>query len=246
MGGSVALAEEAWDRATSRLEAGEVQEAREQLAVASRLATEARDRRIQEVKAVLSSVEDHIALARTVGANADEAESYLAQARLVADKDEYVRAWELAKRAERLAMQGQQRQIEKALELRETQMRRAQEVIAANEPLVQEAESYGLDAQEVRTLLRQARDVLARGDYVGGLTFARNADDAVLRLESLVVAERRKRGILKPTEGICGVCQSRKLHFYDDGWGRCLECGSSFRWRGPVGIWETLRGILGT
>lgn len=34
----------------------------------------------------------------------------------------------------------------------------------------------------------------------------------------------------KPEEGICSRCDSENLEFHDDGSGRCLNCGRSFRW----------------
>lgn len=34
----------------------------------------------------------------------------------------------------------------------------------------------------------------------------------------------------KPEEGICSRCDSENLEFYDDGSGRCLDCGRAFRW----------------
>lgn len=246
LGSAIAVPEDLWNQAADLLDRGDLRGARENLAQVARLATEARERRIQEVGDALSSVADHIALARNVGADADEAEKLLAQAKAAASDREYGLAGELVKRAERLAMLGQQRQIQKAMELRQSQTEKAFAVVASCEPVIQEAESYGLNVSEARTLLRQARDVLAKGDYVAGLTFARNAEEAVLRLEPPIAEERRRRGILKPTTGICGVCQSRRLHFYDNGWGRCLECGSSFRWRGPAGAWERIRALLGT
>jgi hypothetical protein len=245
LGATVTLAEEAWSSAGEALDAVDAENARMGLERASRLVTEARERRIREIGDHLSTVEDHIALARTVGANPDEAARILEDARGAYRSADYPRASDLLLRAERIAMLGQLGQIQKALELREVQTRRAFEAIAANEPVVQEAESYGMNVSEARVLLRQARDVLARGDYLTGLTFARNADEAVSRLLPRLEEERRRRGIEKPSRGMCGACRSTRLHFYENGWGRCLECGSTFRWR-AAGLVETLRGLLGT
>lgn len=239
------LAEEAWSDAAEALETPDVDEARARLERVSRLVTEARDERLREIKDHLSAVEDHIALARTVGADPSEAARLLEDARAAYEGLDYARTSDLLVRAERIAMLGQLGQIQKALELREAQTRRAFEVVASNEPLVQEAESYGMSVSEARVLLRQARDVLARGDYLTGLTFARNAEQTVERLLPRLDEERRRRGIEKPSGGMCGVCRSTRLHFYENGWGRCLECGSTFRWRG-AGLLETLRGLLGT
>jgi hypothetical protein len=228
------------------MDRGEYSEARGHLERAARLTTEARERRIREIEAALSSIDDHIAQARTVGADVGEAEKLQAQARTAASAREYGEAGDLVRRAERAVMMGQQRQIERAIQIRENQVERARTIIAACEPLLQEAESYGLSVSEVRTLLRQARDVVAKGDYVAGLTFAHNAEEAALRLETRIEEERKHRGIVMPVPGLCGFCRSDQLAFYDNGWGRCGKCGTSFRWRGHLGVRERLRGLLGT
>ena len=85
-----------------------------------------------------------------------------------------------------------------------------------------------------------------KGDYLAGLTFARNADEAAHRLASQVEEERKRRGIERPAYGLCGICGSDHLLFYEDGWGRCSACEGEFRWRGPLGLRERLRGLLGT
>lgn len=246
LGANVGAAEEVWGAAAESLDRGEYADAGELLERAARRTTEARERRIREIEDTLSSIADHIALARNVGADVGEAETLQAQARTAVSAREYAEAGDLVKRAERAALMGQQKQILRAIQLRESQVERAHAVIASCEPLLQEAESYGLSVSEVRTLLRQARDVLSKGDYVAGMTFARNAEEAAYRLEAHIEEERKRRGIVRPAPGLCGVCRSDQLTFYDDGWGRCGICGTPFRWRGPLGVRERLRGLLGT
>lgn len=246
LGAAVGAAEDAWKAAGKSLEERDLSRAEAELGRASRLATEARERRIREIDEALSAVEDHITAARKVGADMAGAEDLWVRARSAVSEREYVAAGELIKQAERAAMQGQQRQIEQAIQLRESQIERARSIIASCEPLLQEAESYDLNVADVRTLLRQARDVLAKGDYLAGLTFARNAEEAAYRLASQVEEERARRGIVRPARGLCGVCGSDHLTFYEDGWGTCTDCRSEFRWRDPLGIRERLRGLLGT
>ncbi len=246
LGASVGAAEDAWKSAARAIESREFAYVEEDLARASRLASEARERRIKEIEAALSTVADHISAALKVGADMADAEDLYARATAAMAAKEYVQAGELVKRAERLAMQGQLRQITRAIQLREDQIERARGVIAGCEPLLEEAESYDLPVADLRTLLRQARDVLVRGDYLTGLTFARNAEEAAYRLSTRVEAERERRGIARPTPGRCGACGSDHLLFYEDGWGRCTDCEVEFRWRGPLGIRERLRGLLGT
>ena len=245
LGASVTMAEDAWRRGADTLDRGQLAAARERLSDAMTHAGEARTRRIREVEESLASVADHIALARNVGADPSEAEELLGKAREASGRGEYASAGDFLKRAERLAMKAQQRQIDRAMQLRQSQTEKALAIIAACEPVLKEAESYDLSAAEVRTLLRQARDVVMKGDYLAGVTLARNAEEAARRLGAQIAEERRRRGIEKPSSGLCGVCRSGRLVFEDDGWGRCLDCGNGFRWRGPLGVWERLKGLLG-
>lgn len=246
LGAGVGAAEDAWKAAARSLEQGKLDIAEGDLVRASRLAGEARERRIQEIEAALSTVADHIVMARKVGADVADAEDLRLRAADVLAAREYVLAGEFIKQAERIAIQAQLRQINRAIELRESQIERARAIIAGCEPLLQEAESYDLKVADVRTLLRQARDVLAKGDYLAGLTFAHNAEEAAYRLASQVEAERTRRGIVRPAPGACGACGSTHLTFYEDGWGRCTDCDVEFRWRGPLGLRERLKGLLGT
>lgn len=244
LGASIAMAEDAWKRGGDSLDRDQLAVARENFVEAGQRAEEARLRRIRDVEESIGFVSDHIALARNVGADMEEAEELHRAARTAVAVGEHGHAGDLLKRAERLAMKGQQRQIERAMQMRQAQVEKAQAIIGACEPVLKEAESYDISATEVRVLLRQARDVLTKGDYLAGLTFARNAEEAAQRLEAQVADERRRRGIQKPASGTCGVCRSARLTFGDDGWGRCGECGSTFRWRGPFGVWERLKAIL--
>jgi len=244
LGASIALSEDAWKRGGDFLDRDRLAAARESFVEAAQRVEDARLRRIREVEESIGFVSDHIGLARNVGADMREAEELHQAARTAIAAGEHGHAGDLLKRAERLAMKGQQRQIERAMQLRQAQVEKAQGIISSCEPVLKEAESYDLSATEVRVLLRQARDVLTKGDYLAGLTFARNAEEAAQRLEAQVADERRRRGIQKPASGTCGVCRSTRVTFQDDGWGRCEDCGTTFRWRGPFGVWERLKAIL--
>lgn len=244
LGAPVAFAEDAWRRGADFLDRDRLAAARESFVEVAQRVEDARRRRVREVEESVDSVRDHIELARNVGADMQEAEALREAARAAIAAGEHGPAGDLLKRAERIAMKGQQRQIERAIQLRTTQVEKAQAILGTVEPILKEAESYELNPSEVRTLLRQAQDVLAKGDYLAGLTFARNAEEAARRLDGQIEEERAHRGIAKPTSGLCGVCKSRSVTFQDDGWGRCADCGASFRWRGALGVWERFRQLL--
>jgi hypothetical protein len=244
LGAPVAFAEDAWRRGTDFLDRDRLAAARESFVEAGQRTEDARRRRLREVEESVGSVRDHIELARNVGADMREAEALHDAAKAAIETGEHGTAGDLLTRAERLAMKGQQRQIERAIRLREAQVEKAQAILGTVEPILKEAESYELNPAEVRTLLRQAQDVLAKGDYLGGLTLARNAEEAARRLDGQIAEERARRGFLKPESGSCGVCKSQRITFEDDGWGRCSDCGTSFRWRSAIGVWERLQLLL--
>ncbi len=246
LGASDGAAEDAWKRAAQSLERRALARAEVELDHASALTAESQKLRIHEIEDALSAVEGHISAARAVGADTANAEDLWVQAKSAVAAHAYGQAGDLIEQAKRSAMQGQQRQIEQAIQLRESQIERVRAVIAACEPLLQEAESYDLSVADVRTLLRQTRDVLVKGDYLAGLTFAHNAEEAAYRLSTQVEEERRRRGIERPVQGRCGACGSSHLTFYEDGWGRCMDCDREFRWRAPLGVRERLRELLGT
>ena len=244
LGASVAFAEDAWRRGTDFLDRDRLAAARESFVEAGQRAEDARRRRLREVEESVGSVRDHIELAQNVGADMREAEALHGAAKAAIAAGEHGTAGDLLTRAERLAMKGQQRQIERAIRLREAQVEKAQAILGTVEPILREADSYELNPAEVRTLLRQAQDVLAKGDYLGGVTLARNAEEAARRLDGQIAEERARRGIVKPESGSCGACKSQRVTFEDDGWGRCSDCGTSFRWRGAIGVWERLQLLL--
>ncbi|HTD81789.1 MAG TPA: hypothetical protein VK723_06535 [Thermoplasmata archaeon] len=238
MGANVVAPDEALNRARDALRRNDPLTALQVAAEAERLTNETRKARIKEIEDAIPFTASIITEARNVGADVGEAERWLDKARVAATGREHVLAGELVKRAERAAMQSQHHQIEKAMELRRRQVEKAQSVIVAVEPLIDEAYRFDIDVTEAQTLLRQARDVLAKGDYVNGTVYAKNAAEVARRLEPKVVEERAKRGIVKPDTGVCGKCGSKTLSFADDGTGKCSDCGHEFRWRVPAGRWE--------
>jgi len=243
-GANVGPPDDALNRARDALRRNDHLLAIQRAAEADRIAQETLEKRIREIEGSIPATAAMINEARNVGADVVEAERWLEKARLAVSEKEFVLAAELVKRAERGAMQSQHLQIEKAMELRRRQVEKAQQIVADVEPLVDEAEDFDLDVMEARTLLRQARDVLAKGDYVNGTVFAKNAADVVRRLEPKLIEERERRGIKKPESGTCRACGSDRLEFMDDGWGKCANCGRTFRWRVPASLWDRLLNAI--
>src|SRR5438046_10715396 len=155
-GGAIARAEDAWKRGADFLDRGRLRAARESFLEAAQRADDARARRIRDVEDSVESVSSHIELARNVGAELGEAEQLHAAAREAIGAGGRGHAGDRLTRAERLAMKGTQKQIERAIQLRTAPVEKARAIPIACEPVLKEAESYELDPAEVRTLLRPA------------------------------------------------------------------------------------------
>lgn len=243
LGADVRKAEETLNEARDSLRRSEYQTSIERAARAVEFAENAREDRMKSIEEAIPVTVSIIEEAKHVGADVSEAERLVSKAKTAITSKEYLLASELVKRAERAAMETQQNQILKAMELRRRQVEKAQNIIMQVEPVIEEADSFGIDTSEAQTLMQQAKDILAEGDYVNGTVFARNAAESARRLEPKLVEERIKRGIIKPTEGVCASCGSTRLEFTDDGWSDCKDCGYAFRWRAPGGVWSRFRNL---
>lgn len=245
LGAEISRARDMIRRAEDALENGNYTTSLKRLADAEKLAREARKTRIGEIKKAIPATKAIVEEAEHVGADVAEAEKLLKQAKIALRNKDYILCNELTKRAEHAAMQSQHLQIQKAMELRKRQVENAQRIIMRVEPLIYEAEEYRIEVSEVKAILEKAKEILGQGDYVNGTYFAKEAEELARRIAPRLEEERRRRGITKPTEGICGACGSRNLEFYDNGWGKCLDCDRAFQWSvKKVSFWEKLKESL--
>ena len=244
LGADVHRAEDILGDAKDSLKRSEYRTSIEHAARTIEAAEAARQERIKAIEDAVPATVTIIEEAKHVGADVSEAERLVSKAKTAIAAKEYLLAGELVKRAERAAMESQQNQILRAMELRRRQVEKAQGILTMIEPVIEEAESFGLDVTEAKTLLQQAKGILAEGDYVNGTIFAKNAAEVSRKLEPILVEERAKRGIARPVEGVCASCGSNRLSFTDDGWSRCADCGAAYRWRGPSGVWSRFKKML--
>ena len=107
----------------------------------------------------------------------------------------------------------------------------AKQLLANIAPVFDEADHYSIDVTAGRQAMVEAQQALQAGNVDGALAAARRAGEVSRNALKAILAERAKERIVKPTEGKCGRCQRLRLEFFDDGWGRCLDCGNVFRWR---------------
>src|SRR2546422_1022512 len=182
-----------------------------------RAAEAAHAREANRVRDLLASTRDGIREAANLGASVALAEDSWKRAADFLDRDQLAAARE-----------GFVESANRAGDARRRRIREVEESIGSVADHIEVARNVGADVREAQELHEAAK----------------NAEEASQRLEAQIADERRHRGIEKPSSGICGVCRSRRVVFEDDGWGRCEDCGSTFRWRGPLGVWERLRALL--
>ena len=108
---------------------------------------------------------------------------------------------------------------------------RANRMLGNIAPVFEEAEFYRLDVGAGRQASIEAQQLLAAGNVDAALAAASRAEEAAKGTLIGIIAERQKQGIAKPAQGVCGKCGKNRLEFFDDGWGRCPDCGNVFRWR---------------
>ena len=194
IGADIARAEDALRRAREALARDAPSMTFEFIADAERLARDAVDARVREIEDALRATDALVAEARHVGADVAEAERLSAQAREAFREKQVALAGELVRRSERSAMRSQQSHLERAIDLGRRQIDRAMAVLRRIDPILVEADALGIDTTELRVLVAQARDVLAKGDTVSGTLFARNAAAAARALQPRIAAERLRGG----------------------------------------------------
>lgn len=246
IGGRVTAAEEAIGHAREAMQRSDNASALQYATESMRFADGALAARIKEIGAAMHATERVIEEARHVDADVGEAVRLLEKAKVAMERREYVLAADLVQRAEHACLESQHVQIQKAMELRRRQIEKAHGRVSYLVPIVDEAADYDFPVEELRGLLLEARSVLDQGDYVKGAILAREAEDLVRPMLPQIVEERGRRGIVKPPIGTfrCGACGSPDVAFLDDGWSRCNQCSTMWRWRAPSGLWERFRALL--
>ncbi len=245
LGADVSRANDLLQQARNALERTDHAEAVQLAGEAKGAAEQARLARIEAIQGAIPMTQAVIQEAQNVGADVVEAERLLKQAEIALEAEDFVLVSELVRRAERTAMESQHYQIEKAMELRRRQVEKAHAMVESIEPTLIQGRRLGLDVARAEALLAKAREVLQDGDYVNGTMYAKEALELARQIEPQLEAKEIAAGVAKPTRGVCRDCRSRNLMFYDNGWGKCLNCGRAFQWHEPEkGLWGRLKDAL--
>jgi hypothetical protein len=209
-------------------------EAWEYLEKAEKSVVESRNAWVTQIQSEVPVAENVIQEARHLGADTQEAEKLIAQARVAMDARDYALCAELTKRSSRKAMEAQQQQIERAGELQRRQLQKADASLGATFPLLQEARAYGMDITVLDQMAQSLRMALQSGDYVNATSYAKDLEEAARLLRPKVEAERERVAQLQtPLGGPCPTCKQNAVRFLETGFGRCLSCGYIFSYQIP-------------
>jgi hypothetical protein len=246
LGGDLTVARDLLQRARDAARRNDNMEAARLMERSMEVALEAKERRIYEIQEMIPRTQTTIEEAKHLGADVSDAEKMLMQAQIALDNDDYILCAELAGRAEARAGEVQHLQIQKAMDIRETQIVESRSRIDRLDTIILEADSYKLNVAKARRLLYVARETVREHDFVRMTRYVVGAEDAVNDLLPEIMGERKKRGIEKPSTGICGNCKSRNLEFHDMGYGECENCGKTFIWvtAPEKNTWQKLRSFF--
>ncbi|MCK5547653.1 MAG: hypothetical protein KAI64_01470, partial [Thermoplasmata archaeon] len=212
--------------------------------MAREVAEDSRERRIGEIEIAIPETQILVEEAKDLGSDVKEAGKLLEQAKVALKKKDYLLTNELTKRAQQKTAEVQNTQIQKAMELRQRQMENISKSISKVEPLIKEAEVYGLDVVDVSDMLQRAKLALEYQDYVNGTFYIKNAGELVKKLEPELHKFRKGSEVRRPKGDICTRCKSTNLKFFANGWGKCISCGNIFKWKATARTEKKKKGLF--
>lgn len=189
-------------------------------------AERAKDLRALEIKNVFPMVRAATTAARVVGVDTSSAESKFEDARKAYDDGAFARALEMLASIERQVDAAHLDQIRSRRELESRQLENAKATLVSHEPVLHEANSYGLDAGEGMFHVNNARTAVNRGDAVSAAKYSTRVKEIVQSMEKDLDSKRIDRGVIKQVEGTkCEKCGQEAIYSYPDRSEKCVECG---------------------
>lgn len=182
--------------------------------------------RTLEIKNVFPIVRAATTAARDVGVDTSSAESKYEDARKAYDDGSFARALEMLTSIERQVDAAHLDQIRSKRELESRQLEAAKATLVSHEPVLHEANSYGLDAGEGMFHMNNARTAVNRGDAVNAAKYSTRVKEIVRSMEKDLDSKRIDRGVIKQVEGTkCEKCGQEAIYSYPDRSEKCIECG---------------------
>lgn len=205
----------------------DIREYAEYIDEAKARAKTAKELRAKEIDDGFKLVKAATAEAEEIGADTSAAAAGLGEVRLAIDDGSFRRAVELLSSIERAVDDAHIAQIRSQKDLEARQSEKAGGIIAAYEPMLLEASSYGMPVQDGLYHAANARAALASKNVVAAVKHARRLKEIAVPVEKDVDLKRLERGIVKRVENAkCSECGQPSLYEFPDGSQKCFECGN--------------------
>jgi len=189
-------------------------------------AERAKNSRTLEIKSIFPIVRAATVAAKDVGVETSSAESRLEDARRAYDDGAFARAVEMLASIERQVDAAHLGQIRARRELESRQLESAKTALTTHEPILLEASSYGLNADEGLFHVNNAKTAVGRKDAVNAAKYSIIVKEIVQSMEKDIDSKRIDRGTIRRIEGAkCEKCGQEALYSYPDRTEKCVECG---------------------
>jgi len=198
-------------------------------------AKRAKDARAGEIDAAFGMVRIAAAEAHEAGADTAAAEANIDSARKAFDNGAFRQALELLVSVERAVDSAHLDQIRSRRDVEARQLERVQGTIAAYEPVLLEASSYGMDIRDGMLQIINARRALGQRDLVAAAKAVRRSREVADSLERALDQKRLEIGAIKHIDGAkCDECGQESIYAYPGPKQKCLECGHIFLMPAPA------------
>jgi tetratricopeptide (TPR) repeat protein len=189
------------------------------------------DRRLKAIEDSIPAVKTIIDDAKGIGADVEEAEKLFNRADLAFKSGDHLLCVELTRRCEEKAIKAQEEQIQRAIRLRRGQIQKTSEMILGFQNIIAKAKSLNIDISKAKDLLNEVNIALQKKEYVKIVRYRRSIERTMRDFKSEIEGFARTQK--KPEGGVCKKCKSKDLKFFDNGWGKCLNCEWKFQWLFP-------------
>ncbi len=164
--------------------------------------------------------------AKELGADVSFADAKIAEARRAFENGSLRQTVELLANIERVTDTAHLERIRHQRDLESVQLGKIRLMVSTYEPLLVEAESYGIGVQQAKYLVGAAKSALAGRDLVNAAKLARRAKELAEPLEHDLDKKRLELGIVKKVEGAkCDKCGAESVYLYPNARMKCFECG---------------------
>jgi ribosomal protein L37AE/L43A len=185
--------------------------------------------RANEIENTFHLVRAAAAEAAELGALVPSFESEMTEARRAFEAGKFRHAVELLAAVERATDSAHIERLRAERDLEARQAEKVKSTVIAYGPVLNEAQSYGLDVREGLVHLENAKMALSRRDVVSAAKYARRVRELAASVDKHLDDKRIQHGVIRHVDDArCGKCGKQALYQYPNAMQKCRECGHAF------------------